>query len=102
MQFIAYVMNAQNLAKLAAGDWLIPSSPAAGKVIRKSTKHAGSWKIATESVVHLRKANWVSLSPYARWKAEYATPQFVQYLRNTISLEELGNRLASGWSTVRG
>jgi ABC-type glycerol-3-phosphate transport system substrate-binding protein len=102
MAFIAYAMNAQNLAKLAAGDWLIPSNPAAGKVIRKSTKHAGSWRVATESVVHLRKANWVSLAPYARWKAEYATPQFVQYLRNNISLEELGNRLAAGWSNVRG
>jgi ABC-type glycerol-3-phosphate transport system substrate-binding protein len=100
MQFIAYAMNAQNLAKLAAGDWLIPSNPAAGKVIRKSTKHAGSWRVATESVVHLRKANWVSLGPYARWKAEYATPQYVLYLRDQISLEELGNRLAAGWSTV--
>jgi ABC-type glycerol-3-phosphate transport system substrate-binding protein len=102
MQFIAYVLRAQNIAKLAAGDWLIPSVPAAGKVIRASTKHAGSWRVATASVPHLVKANWVSLTPYARWKAEYAQSNFVQYLSNRISIDDLGSRLESGWKNVRG
>ena len=46
MQFLAYLANAQNMQKLAGGDWLIPSNPAAGKQLIKSTKHYGSWKIA--------------------------------------------------------
>ena len=85
MFFLAYLVNKQNLAKLALGDWLIPSNPEAGKVARKSTKRAGSWKIATESVVHFRKGNWVSLAAYPRWKAEVAQPAFVQYLRGQIT-----------------
>jgi multiple sugar transport system substrate-binding protein len=102
MQFIAYLLSNQNMAKLAAGDWLIPASPGAGKIAARSTKHRGSWKVATASVVHFKKGNWVSLAAYPRWKAEVATPQFVQYLKGSITLEQLGDALSSGWTRVRG
>ncbi len=102
MQFIAYLLNAQNMAKLAAGDWLIPANPAAGKIALKSTKRYGSWRVATSSVEHFRKGNWVSLAAYPRWKAEVAQPAFVQYLRGSISLQELGKQLSDGWTRVRG
>jgi multiple sugar transport system substrate-binding protein len=102
MTFIAYLLNKQNMAKLAQGDWLIPASPEAGKVARRATNHPGSWKVATESVVHFRKGNWVSLAAYARWKSEVATPQFVQHLKGAISLEQLGEALSEGWTRVRG
>ena len=101
MQFIEYFANAANLAKLAAGDWLIPANPASGKLILKSTKRTGSWRVATSSVVHFQKGNWVTLAAYARWKAEVATPQFVRYLKNEITLEELGKALSDGWTRVR-
>jgi ABC-type glycerol-3-phosphate transport system substrate-binding protein len=101
MHFLAYLVNKQNLAKLALGDWLIPSNPEAGKVALKSTKRVGSWRIATQSVVHFRKGNWVSLAAYPRWKAEVAQPNFVEYLKGSISLQELGNRLDEGWKRVR-
>jgi ABC-type glycerol-3-phosphate transport system substrate-binding protein len=102
MFFLAYLVNKQNLAKLALGDWLIPSNPDAGKLARKSTKRTGSWTIATSSVVHFRKGNWVSLAAYPRWKAEVAQPAFVQYLRGSITLQELGKQLGDGWTRVRG
>jgi ABC-type glycerol-3-phosphate transport system substrate-binding protein len=102
MRFIAYLLNAQNMAKLAQGDWLIPANPEAGKIARKSTKRYGSWRVATASVVHFRKGNWVSLAAYPRWKAEVAQPAFVQYLRGTISLQQLGEALSDGWTRVRG
>jgi ABC-type glycerol-3-phosphate transport system substrate-binding protein len=102
MQFIAYALNDRNMARLAAGDWLIPASPAAGKIVIKSTKHYGSWKNAISAVPHFKKANWVSLNAYPRWKAEVATPAFREYLADRISLDELGNRLSSGWDRVRG
>ena len=102
MQFIEYFANAANLAKLAAGDWLIPANPAAGKLILKSTKRTGSWRIATSSVVHFRQGQLgVARRRTPRWKAEVATPQFVQYLRGAISLEELGKNLTDGWNRVR-
>jgi ABC-type glycerol-3-phosphate transport system substrate-binding protein len=102
MEFIAYALNTQNMAKLAAGDWLIPTSPAAAKALVKSTKHYGSWKNATSAVPHLKKGNWVSITAYARWKAEVATPAFRQYLGNQISLDQLATPLVNGCNSIRG
>ncbi len=102
MQFIAYALNTQNMAKLAQGDRLIPAAPAAATAVIKSTKHYGSWRNAIAAVPHFRKANWVLLTPYARWKAEVATPAFVSYLRNQISLEDLTTQLTDGWLKIRG
>jgi multiple sugar transport system substrate-binding protein len=102
MQFIAYALNAQNMAKLAAGDWLIPASPAAAKIVVKSTKHYGSWKNAVSAVPSFKKANWVTLGAYARWKNEVATPAFRQYLGNQISMDQLSTTLTNGWNNIRG
>jgi len=102
MQFIAYVLNSQNMAKLAAGDWLIPAAPSAGTLVVKSTKHYGFWRNAISAVPKLVKANWVSLVPYARWKAEVATPAFRSYLGNQLSLDALIKQLTGGWDSIRG
>jgi len=102
MQFIAYALNSQNMAKLAAGDWLIPAAPAAAKIVVKSTRHYGSWKNAVSAVPNFKKANWVTLGPYARWKAEIATPVFRQYLANQITMDQLTQKLTDGWNSIRG
>jgi ABC-type glycerol-3-phosphate transport system substrate-binding protein len=102
MKFIAYALNSQNMAKLSAGDWLIPAAPSAAKIVVKTTKHYGSWKNAVSAVPHFKKANWVTLAPYARWKAEVATPSFRQYLGNQIDLGQLTTKLVDGWTSIRG
>ncbi len=102
MKFIAYALNAHNMAKLSAGDWLIPASPAAAKIVVRSTKHYGSWKNAVSAVPHFKKANWVTLAQYARWKAEIATPSFRQYLGDKISMDQLISQLTTGWNNIRG
>jgi multiple sugar transport system substrate-binding protein len=102
MKFIAYLLNANNMAKLAQGDWLIPANPQAGRIVQRVTRYKGSWRVASASVVHFRKGNWVSLKAYPRWKAEVAQPNFVQYLSGRISLAELGQALSEGWTRVRG
>jgi multiple sugar transport system substrate-binding protein len=102
MKFIAYALNSQNMARLSAGDWLIPAAPSAAKIVVKTTKHYGSWKNAVSAVPHFKKANWVTLAPYARWKAEVATPAFRQYLGNQIDLGQLTTKLVDGWTSIRG
>ena len=98
----SYALNSTNMAKLSAGDWLIPAAPSAAKIVVKQTKHYGSWKNAVAAVPSFKKANWVTLGPYARWKAEVATPAFRQYLGNQISLDQLSKTLVDGWNNIRG
>jgi multiple sugar transport system substrate-binding protein len=102
MQFIAYALNSQNMAKLAAGDWLIPAAPDAASIVVKSTKHYGSWRAAISAVPSFKKANWVSLTQYPQWKAEVATPAFRSFLANQISMDDLIKQLTDGWNRIHG
>jgi len=102
MQFIAYALNSDNMARLAAGDWLIPVAPAAATKVVKSTKHYGAWRNAVSAVPSFVKASWVQLVPYPRWKAEIATPAFRSYLSNQISIDDLIKQLTDGWNQIRG
>jgi multiple sugar transport system substrate-binding protein len=102
MQFIAYALNSQNMARLAAGDWLIPVAPSAATIVVRTTNHSGAWRNAVSAVPSFVKANWVSLVPYARWKAEVATPAFRSYLANQLSLDDLIKQLTDGWNSIRG
>ena len=100
MQFLAYLANAQNMQKLAAGDWLIPSNPAAGKQLIKSTKHYGSWKVAISSLPALREHPLNYLVNYPQFKSQIATPALQAYFQNKSSLADLSTALSSGWTKV--
>lgn len=100
MQFLAYLANAQNMAKLAQGDWLIPSNPASGKALVRSTRHYGSWKIAIGSLPALRPHPLLDLVNYPQWKSQVATPALQAYFQNKSSLSQLASALSSGWTTV--
>ena len=102
MQFIAYLLNTQNMAKLAAGDWLIPANPASGKLILKSTKRTGSWSGRHVLRGALPQGQLGVAEPYPRWKAEVAQSNFVQYLAGRSRCQELGKNLSDGWTRVRG
>jgi ABC-type glycerol-3-phosphate transport system substrate-binding protein len=100
MQFLAYLANAQNMARLAAGDWLIPVNPAAGKKLVKSTKHYGSWKVAIKSLPALRAHPLLELQNYPKWKSQIAQPAMQSYFQNKTSLAELREALQKGWDQV--
>src|SRR5256885_13315358 len=65
MQFIAYALNAQNMAKLAAGDWLIPVSAKAGAIVARTSQAKGAFKNAVSAIPYIKKGNWVSIPWYA-------------------------------------
>jgi ABC-type glycerol-3-phosphate transport system substrate-binding protein len=100
MQFLAYLANAQNMARLAQGDWLIPVNPAAGKKLVKSTRHYGSWKVAIASLPALRAHPLLELQNYPKWKSQIATPALQSYFQNKTSLAELRESLQKGWDQV--
>jgi ABC-type glycerol-3-phosphate transport system substrate-binding protein len=100
MQFIAYFLNARNMARLATGDWLIPANPAAGKRVLKTTRNPGAWRVMIASLKTLQVAPFQNLADYPQWKDDTATPAFQQYFQNQISLGDLGARLKSGWDSV--
>jgi len=102
MQFIAYYMQAQNLATVAIGDWLIPVSTSAGKSVTTITGGKNSWDVNVASAPSLKLAPFQTLDAYAQWKSQIAQPAFQQYLANKIDLATVGTQLIDGWTKVGG
>jgi ABC-type glycerol-3-phosphate transport system substrate-binding protein len=102
MQFIAYYMQANNLASVAIGDWLIPVSTSAGKAVTTITGGKNSWDVNVASAPSLKLAPFQTLDAYAQWKSQIAQPAFQQYFANKIDLATVGTQLIDGWTKVGG
>lgn len=99
-KFIDYFVNAQNQAKLARGDWLIPASKPARDQVAKETKSTPVWEPLLRSGESLAGAPFQKAKNYPQWKDQYATPALQQYFANSISLDELRQKLSDGWSAI--
>lgn len=99
-KFIDYFMKADNQAKLAEGDWLIPASKAARDQVAKDTAGKNGWSTILKSGDELTAAPFQAATNYPQWKDQYATPALQKYLANSIGLDDLKKQLTDGWSAV--
>jgi len=102
MQFIAYYMQANNLASVGIGDWLIPVTTSAGKAVTTITGGKNSWDVNVAAAPSLKLAPFQTLDAYAQWKSQIAQPAFQQYFANKIDLATVGTQLIDGWTKVGG
>jgi multiple sugar transport system substrate-binding protein len=102
MQFIAFYDNAENLARLAQGDWLIPAGTSAAKLVADQTKGANGWGAMSTMGKNLTVAPFESATPYPQWKTQIATPALQQYFGGQLTLDQLGQKLTDGWTQVAG
>jgi multiple sugar transport system substrate-binding protein len=101
-QFIDFFMKADNQAKLAQGDWLIPASASARELVAKETEGDNGWEAMLKSGESLSAAPFQAAENYPQWKDQFATPALQQYLANSISLDDLQKQLTDGWAAVQG
>jgi ABC-type glycerol-3-phosphate transport system substrate-binding protein len=101
-QFVDYFLGAQNLAAVAQGDWLIPTSKAARDAVAKATGGKNGWTQTLASGDQLTEAPFQTVAQYPQWKDQVATPAFQQYLADKISLSALDSKLTDGWKQVSG
>jgi multiple sugar transport system substrate-binding protein len=99
-KFIDYFMQAENQAKLAQGDWLIPASAAARDQVAKDTAGKSGWEAILKSGEALKAAPFQAAENYPKWKDQYATSALQKYFAKSISLDELKKQLSDGWSAV--
>jgi multiple sugar transport system substrate-binding protein len=102
MQFIAFYDNAQNLARLAQGDWLIPARTDAASLVADQTKGQNGWGAMATMGKNLTVAPFESATPYPEWKTQIATPALQQFFGGQLSLDQLGQKLTDGWKQVAG
>ena len=99
-EFISYFMQAQNLAAVGQGDWLIPTTQTARDAISKATGGATGWAQTLKGASSQVAAAFQAATNYPRWKDQIATPAFQQFLANKLSLDDLAKKLTSGWGDV--
>jgi len=101
-QFIEFFINGENLAKLAMGDFLIPTTEEAGAAVLATTGGKDGWDVTIASGKGLKLAPFQKVESYPQWKDQVATPAFQEFLANSIDLDTLGTKLVDGWTQVGG
>jgi multiple sugar transport system substrate-binding protein len=99
LKFISFFLNGKNQARLAKGDWLVPTSQAAAADPSMTTKENG-WDVATASAKTLVVAPFLKVKGFDEWKSKVATPVLQQYFADKISLDEAAGKLVTEGNQV--
>ncbi|HYG92200.1 MAG TPA: extracellular solute-binding protein [Nocardioides sp.] len=99
-EFIDFYMQAEHLAAVAEGDWLIPASTDAAAVVEENTGGENGWSTILASGEFLTQAPFQAATSYPQWKDQIATPSFQRFLGDEISADELATELTEGWQSV--
>jgi multiple sugar transport system substrate-binding protein len=99
-QFIEYYMQAENLARVAEGNWLIPSTDAAREQLASDTKDQTGWAEILATGDSLSAAPFQTETKYTQWKDQIATPALQQYFAGSIDDAELARQLEEGFASL--
>ena len=80
MKFIAYFMKAENLAKVAEGDALIPVTTSASAIVKKDLAGKHGWDAILGASASLVDSPWNKATKFPQWKSETATPAYQEFL----------------------
>ncbi|MDN0197273.1 sugar ABC transporter substrate-binding protein [Streptomyces sp. S.PNR 29] len=98
-EFIDFLLQPENMVRLALGDWMLPTGSQALKdPALRTTEHG--WATGTALAAHLRPAPAQSVRGYPEWKDKVATPAFQEYYSGAIGLDELRERLEEDGNLV--
>lgn len=85
--FIEFLLNTQNMATLAQGDWLFPTRASSFELPEFQTSEAG-WDVATESARHLRLAAFQLVPNYTEVRNRVMTPVLQELFSGRITVEQ--------------
>ncbi|MGW0805880.1 ABC transporter substrate-binding protein [Nonomuraea sp. NPDC002799] len=99
MKFISFFLNGANQAKLAKGDWLLPTSQKAAADPAMTTAENG-WDVATASGKSLVVAPFLKVNGFDEWKSKVATPALQEYFANKITIDQVAAKLVEDGNKV--
>lgn len=99
--FINFMMKDDNLAELALGEGLIPSTAGALKAAINQRKGSAGWAQLMSDGAALGLAPFTLVPNYQKWKDTVLQPAMQQYIQGKISIDELKKRELDGWKSIR-
>ncbi|QLH24748.1 ABC transporter substrate-binding protein [Streptomyces sp. Rer75] len=91
-RFLEFFLRPRNMARLALGDWMLPTGTGALRDPALHTSEHG-WATGTALAAQLRPAPALSVRGYREWKDKVATPALQEYYSGAIGMERLRKRL---------
>lgn len=98
-QFIDFMLQPQNMVRLARGDWMLPTGTQALRDPSLHTEKDG-WATGAALARDLRSAPAQSVRGYPEWKDKVATPALQEYYSGAIDAGELEKRLVKDGNLV--
>ena len=94
-------MADKNLAALATGEALIPSTTGSLNTLLALKKGNAGWTQILSDGAALTLAPFTLVPNYQKWKDTVLQPAMQQYIQGKISLAELKSRELNGWLAIR-
>jgi len=92
MAFIEFILNTENMARLAQCDWMLPTRQSCLNRPEFRTRENG-WDIVSAGKKFLSVGPWLGVPGYVEWKSRVANPIFQELFANRLSLEEAAKRI---------
>ncbi|RII17652.1 Multiple sugar-binding protein precursor [Streptomyces sp. YIM 130001] len=99
MEFIDFLLQPDNVVRLAEGDWMLPTGSEALKAPALRREKDG-WDVGAALAGELRTAPAQSVRGYPEWKDKVATPALQEYYSGAIDGPELRRRLVEDGNLV--
>lgn len=99
MAFIAFMTEPDHMARLAEGDWLVPTGREALRDPALNTGRHG-WSTGMSIASDLRASPVLGVRGYPEWKDKIATPAFQEYYAGSIGLRALRDKLVGDGNRI--
>jgi len=92
MDFIQFLLSPENMTRLAASDWMMPTRKSSLADPRFQETELG-WNVVIKTADYLSTGPWIGLPGYIEWKSRVANPVFQEYFSGRTSLDETAARI---------
>ncbi|MCF7824120.1 MAG: sugar ABC transporter substrate-binding protein [Candidatus Marinimicrobia bacterium] len=99
MEFVQFLLSPENMTRLAASDWMMPTSRTSLAAPQFQESSMG-WDVVCRSSQYLSTGPWIGLPGYIEWKSRVANPVFQEYFSGRISLDETAERIEKESNSV--
>lgn len=99
MAFVAFMTRPDHMARLAEGDWLVPTGREALRDPALNTEKHG-WSTGLQTASDLRGSPVLGVRGYPEWKDKVATPALQEYYGGSISLSTLRDKLVEDGNRI--
>ncbi len=92
LMFLEFLLNTQNMADLALGDWLFPTRASSFDLPQFQTEEAG-WDVSIESARYLTLAPFQMVPNFSEFRSRVATPTLQELFAGRLTVDQAAQQI---------